>query len=282
MRLRHDRRRPAGGRGDDRSRRMPAGRADAVRRRVRVADPAHERRLAGEARPLHRRGRQGVLGGQPRRVRGTGRQHLDRAGRARRATGGSSGRGAPRECRRARVPAGPGERHSLFPDQRGHRRRQGRGGAGRRHDRLQGRPPRDPDRPGDRHVQHAGGRDPCGRDVLGGAAHAIRRVLRVPVHGRRHSGGTGMFTASRETHTHRRRMDLPANARVSDRRPGVRGPGRARRRLPHRARRLERRARPRLHRRRGIRRGVRSQRAGKRSARPRSTWARCGAWRRSS
>ena len=189
VRLRHDRRRPAGGRGDDRPRRMPAGRADAVRHRVRVADPAHERRLAGEARPLHRRRRQGVLGGQRRRVRGAGRQHLDRAGRARRAPRGAPGRRAPGECRRARVQAGPGERHPLLPDQRGHRRRQGRGGAVRRHDRLQGPPPRDPDRPGDGHVQHAGGRGPCGRDVLGAAAHALRRVVRVPVHGRRRTGG---------------------------------------------------------------------------------------------
>ena len=122
---------------------------------------------------------------------------------------------------RARVQAGRGERHSLFPDQRGLRRRQGRRCGGRGHDRLQGSTPRDPDRPGDGQAQYIHRRGPCGWDVLGIAAHEIRRVLRVPVHGRRRTGATCAFTRHGPD-THRRGMDLPANARVSDRRRGVR------------------------------------------------------------
>ena len=109
-----------------------------------------------------------------------------------------------------------------FTDQRGLRRRQGRRGGDRRYDRLQGHAPRDPDRPGDGHVQHTRRRDPCGWDVLGTAAHAIRRVVRVPVHGRRRTGGAGARAAPPGPDTHRRRMVLPAHTRVSDRRRGVR------------------------------------------------------------
>ena len=199
MRLRHGRRRPAGGRGDDRWRRMSARRADAVRHGVRVPDQAYERRIAGQARPVHRRRRQRVLGGQPERVRRAGRQHLDRAGRARPAPRGAPGRRAPRECRRARVQEGRGERHPLLSDQRGLRSRQGRRGGGGRYDRLQGHAPRDPDRPGDGRVQHTRRRDLCGWNVLGTAAHGFCRVVRLPVHGRRRTGGARARAASSRT-----------------------------------------------------------------------------------
>ena len=61
-------------------------------------------------------------------------------------------------------------------------------------------------------------RGPCGRDVLGAATHALRRVVRVPVHGRRRTGGAGASSALPGSATPRRGMDLPANACVPDRR----------------------------------------------------------------
>ena len=68
-----------------------------------------------------------------KRVRRAGRRHLDRAGRARPAPRGVTGRRAPRECRRARVQERRGERQPLLSDQRGLRSRQGRRGGGGRY-----------------------------------------------------------------------------------------------------------------------------------------------------